>query len=134
MSGGQLQRLSDCVEKIDKSSVKDLSKYLNKINDIEWEKLKDTVLITGADGFIGSHLTESLRRIIRLRLCVYNSFNTWGWLDSIEKDLLEDVEVILGDVHDPNVNDSMKGIDGNSFSITDCNPTLLSFTLLLSKY
>jgi dTDP-glucose 4,6-dehydratase len=45
-------------------------------------------------------------------MCVYNSFNTWGWLDSIEKDLLEDVEVILGDVRDPkSVNDSMKGID-----------------------
>ena len=94
---------SDCVEKIDKSSVKDLSKYLNKINDIGRKKLKDTVLITGADGFIGSHLTEFLvKKNYKVKvMCVYNSFNTWGWLDSIEKDLLEDVEVILGDVRDP---------------------------------
>ncbi len=76
--------------------------------------MKDTVLITGADGFIGSHLTEFLvKKNYKVKvMCVYNSFNTWGWLDSIEKDLLEDVEVILGDVRDPkSVNDSMKGID-----------------------
>tara|TARA_Y100001970_G_C14259629_1_gene878804 strand:+ start:9238 stop:10239 length:1002 start_codon:yes stop_codon:yes gene_type:complete len=76
--------------------------------------LKDTVLITGADGFIGSHLTEFLvKKNYKVKvMCVYNSFNTWGWLDSIEKDLLEDVEVILGDVRDPkSVNDSMKGVD-----------------------
>ena len=76
--------------------------------------MKDTVLITGADGFIGSHLTEFLvKKNYKVKvMCVYNSFNTWGWLDSIEKDLLEDVEVILGDVRDPkSVNDSMKGVD-----------------------
>ncbi len=76
--------------------------------------MKDTVLITGADGFIGSHLTEFLvKKNYKVKvMCVYNSFNTWGWLDSIEKDLLEDVEVILGDVRDPkSVNDSVKGVD-----------------------
>ncbi len=76
--------------------------------------MKDTILITGADGFIGSHLTEFLvKKNYKVKvMCVYNSFNTWGWLDSIEKDLLKDVEVILGDVRDPkSVNDSMKGVD-----------------------
>ena len=60
------------------------------------KKSNQTVLITGADGFIGSHLTEFLvKKNYKVKvMCVYNSFNTWGWLDSIEKDLLEDVEVI----------------------------------------
>ena len=76
--------------------------------------MKDTILITGADGFIGSHLTEFLvKKNYKVKvMCIYNSFNTWGWLDSIQKDLLKDVEVILGDVRDPkSVNDSMKGVD-----------------------
>lgn len=60
-----------------------------------------TVLITGADGFIGSHLTE---RLVReggkvKALSQYNSFNYWGWLESV--DCLDDIEVIRGDVRDP---------------------------------
>ena len=60
-----------------------------------------TVLITGADGFIGSHLAETLVKSghkVRA-LCQYNSFSSWGWLD--ESPLRGDMEVILGDVRDP---------------------------------
>ena len=59
-----------------------------------------TILVTGADGFIGSHLVESLHQQgchIRA-LSQYNSFNSWGWLESIN--CLEDIEVITGDVRD----------------------------------
>ena len=60
-----------------------------------------TVLVTGADGFIGSHLTELLlERGYRVRaLSQYNSFNNWGWLEDIRNDRLE---VVCGDVRDPN--------------------------------
>lgn len=60
-----------------------------------------TVLITGADGFIGSHLTESLvRECGKVKaLSQYNSFNYWGWLESI--DCLNDIEVLNGDIRDP---------------------------------
>lgn len=59
------------------------------------------VLVTGADGFIGSHLTEMLaKRGAKVRaLSLYNSFNTWGWLDGIEN--LASVEVVTGDIRDP---------------------------------
>lgn len=60
-----------------------------------------TILITGADGFIGSHLTERLvRECAKVKaLSQYNSFNYWGWLESI--DCLNDIEVLKGDVRDP---------------------------------
>lgn len=58
------------------------------------------VLVTGADGFIGSHLTELLLSLgHRVRaLAQYNSFNSWGWLDGIKSSQLE---VVCGDVRDP---------------------------------
>ena len=62
------------------------------------------VLITGADGFIGSHLVELLlneSRQVKAFVC-YNSFNSWGWLDVFSADKLADIEVISGDIRDPN--------------------------------
>lgn len=61
------------------------------------------VAVTGADGFIGSHLTEHLVLSgFRVRaLALYTSFGTWGWLDTLDEDLLDEVEVVLGDVRDP---------------------------------
>jgi NAD dependent epimerase/dehydratase len=70
------------------------------------------VLVTGADGFIGSHLTEVLVRegcTVRA-LAQYNSFNSWGWLDSVE--CRNDIEVVSGDVRDPHFcGNAVKGID-----------------------
>ncbi|MFQ5353818.1 MAG: NAD-dependent 4,6-dehydratase LegB [Thermodesulfobacteriota bacterium] len=72
------------------------------------------VLVTGADGFIGSHLVEALLREqcgVRAFVC-YNSFNSWGWLDSIDRKTLKDVDVFLGDVRDPNgVRTAVRGMD-----------------------
>lgn len=73
-----------------------------------------SVLVTGADGFIGSHLVETLvREGYRVRAFVlYNSFNSWGWLDSLDKEVLDSVEVVTGDVRDPfGVSTSVKGCD-----------------------
>lgn len=72
------------------------------------------VLVTGADGFIGSHLTEELVKSgADVRAFVYyNSFNSWGWLDSLPKEIKDKLEVVAGDVRDPNfVMHAMQGID-----------------------
>ncbi|PJZ43122.1 NAD-dependent dehydratase [Leptospira kmetyi] len=72
------------------------------------------ILVTGADGFIGSHLTETLvRQGYDVKAFVlYNSFNSWGWLDSCEADVKGKFEVFAGDVRDPNgVRAAMKGCD-----------------------
>lgn len=72
------------------------------------------VLITGADGFIGSHLTERLLdEGCSIRAFVYyNSFNSWGWLDSLSKEQLSRIEIFSGDIRDPNgVRTAMKDID-----------------------
>ena len=76
--------------------------------------MKTKVLVTGADGFIGSHLTERLlERGYAVRAFVlYNSFNTWGWLDTLPKEKLDKIEIFSGDIRDPNgVREAMKGID-----------------------
>lgn len=73
-----------------------------------------TVLVTGADGFIGSHLVEELvKKGEKVRaFAYYNSFNTWGWLDSLPKEILSQIDVFTGDIRDPNgVREAMKGID-----------------------
>lgn len=60
-------------------------------------------LVTGADGFIGSHLVQSLvgRDDSKVRaLVMYNSFNSWGWLDKLPKEVLNQVEVLAGDIRD----------------------------------
>lgn len=63
--------------------------------------MKDKVLVTGADGFIGSHLVEALLAAgYKVKaLSQYNSFNNWGWLEGIRH---PDLEVVTGDVRDPN--------------------------------
>ncbi|MBP5596791.1 MULTISPECIES: NAD-dependent 4,6-dehydratase LegB [Pseudobutyrivibrio] len=72
------------------------------------------VLVTGSDGFIGSHLVEELvKKGYEVKAFVYyNSFNNWGWLDTLPKDIMDHVEVFAGDVRDPNgVREAMKGCD-----------------------
>ncbi|MGS2777501.1 NAD-dependent 4,6-dehydratase LegB [Robertmurraya sp. GLU-23] len=72
------------------------------------------VLVTGADGFIGSHLTEELiKKGHKVKaFAYYNSFNSWGWLDTIPKEIMKDVEVFTGDIRDPNgVKEAVKGMD-----------------------
>ncbi|MFT7156555.1 MAG: NAD dependent epimerase/dehydratase [Parvicella sp.] len=72
------------------------------------------VLITGADGFIGSHLTELLVKegYDVKAFCYYNSFNSWGWLDTLAPEVLQQIEVFTGDIRDPNgIREAMKGID-----------------------
>lgn len=69
------------------------------------------VLVTGADGFIGSHLVEALlKKGARVRaLSFYNSFNDWGWLEGVSS---PNLEVVCGDVRDPNLcREITKGID-----------------------
>lgn len=90
----------------------------DELNTVAKDKMIDLaqkkVLVTGADGFIGSHLVE---RLI-LEGCkveaftYYNSFNSWGWLDTLSKETLSQIEIFTGDIRDPNgVRAAMKGID-----------------------
>ena len=76
--------------------------------------MQNKVLVTGADGFIGSHLTEALVRSgynVRA-LTFYNSFNSWGWLDHCAEDVKGKFEVYSGDIRDPHgVKVAMKGCD-----------------------
>ena len=72
------------------------------------------ILVTGADGFIGSHLVESLmNQGYKVKAFVlYNSFNKWGWLDSLDKSVLSEIEVFAGDIRDPyGVKNAMEGCD-----------------------
>lgn len=72
------------------------------------------ILITGADGFIGSHLVQRLlEENCSLRAFVYyNSFNSWGWLDSLSTEQLSKIEIFAGDIRDPNgVRTAMKNVD-----------------------
>ena len=62
------------------------------------------ILVTGADGFIGSHLVE---RLVSLGYVVkafsqYNSFNSFGWIDYIDDSIRNEIEVFTGDIRDPN--------------------------------
>lgn len=73
-----------------------------------------SILVTGADGFIGSHLVEKLvdeGKKVKAFVC-YNSFNSWGWLDTFPKEKLDKIEIFAGDVRDPNgVRSAVKGCD-----------------------
>jgi NAD dependent epimerase/dehydratase len=72
------------------------------------------ILVTGADGFIGSHLVEHLVALgydVRA-FVLYNSFGSWGWLDHTEKNVLDSLDIFMGDVRDPNgVRTAMQGCD-----------------------
>lgn len=72
------------------------------------------VLVTGAGGFIGSHLTERLLETgYEVRAFThYNSVNSWGWLDRLDKNKLKDLDVFCGDIRDPNgVRVAMEGVE-----------------------
>lgn len=74
-----------------------------------------TILVIGADGFIGSHLTEYLAAHTNDHIkafVYYNSFNSWGWLDTLPKETLDKIEIFAGDIRDPNgVREAMKDVD-----------------------
>ncbi|MDR5585916.1 MULTISPECIES: NAD-dependent 4,6-dehydratase LegB [Clostridium] len=76
--------------------------------------MQKKVLVTGADGFIGSHLCEILLdEGYDVRAFVYyNSFNSWGWLDSLDNNKKSKIDIFSGDIRDPNgVREAMNGID-----------------------
>lgn len=73
-----------------------------------------TILVTGADGFIGSHLTEALiMQGFKVRAFVfYNSLNSWGWLDHADADVRKQLDVFPGDIRDPHgVRTAMQGCE-----------------------
>ena len=77
-------------------------------------KMMKKILVTGSDGFIGSHLTEELvKHGYDIKAFVYyNSFNTWGWLDTLPPDIFKHVEIFQGDIRDPHgVKEAMKGTE-----------------------
>jgi NAD dependent epimerase/dehydratase len=72
------------------------------------------ILVTGADGFIGSHLVEKLleQNYDVKAFVLYNAFNNWGWIDSYPKEIIDSIEVFCGDIRDENsVRKACKGVD-----------------------
>lgn len=72
------------------------------------------ILITGADGFIGSHLVEYMvKKNYNVKaFTLYNLYNSWGWLDHLPKNILNSVEIHMGDIRDTyNVKEAIKGCD-----------------------
>jgi len=72
------------------------------------------IMETGAEGFIGSHLTEALLELgCDVRAFVfYNSFNSWGWLDTLDKETLKRIDIFTGDIRDPNgARKALKDVD-----------------------
>lgn len=71
-------------------------------------------MVTGADGFIGSHLVEALVEAgaeVRA-FALYNSFNSWGWLDTLPRETRDSLDVFTGDIRDPNgVRKALQGCD-----------------------
>ena len=76
--------------------------------------MANTVMVTGADGFIGSHLTEELvKKGEKVKaFCYYNSFGKWGWIDTLDPHIKNEIEVFMGDIRDPyGVRTAMQGQD-----------------------
>lgn len=85
------------------------------------------IVVTGADGFIGSHLTEALVRAgydVRA-FVLYNSFNSWGWLDRCAADVRGKFEVFAGDIRDPH---------GVRAALKDCGAVLHLAALIAIPY
>lgn len=85
------------------------------------------ILVTGADGFIGSHLVEHLVRLghdVRA-FVLYNSFNSWGWLDSAPDDIRRALDVFAGDIRDPH---------GVRTAMRDCDVVLHLAALIAIPY
>ena len=85
------------------------------------------VLVTGADGFIGSHLAESLvHEGFSVRAFVmYNSFNSWGWLDHVSAEIKKSIEIFPGDIRDPH---------GVKAAMRDCDAVLHLAALIAIPY
>ena len=76
--------------------------------------MANTVMVTGADGFIGSHLTEELvKKGEKVKaFCYYNSFGKWGWIDTLDPRIKNEIEIFMGDIRDPyGVRTAMQGQD-----------------------
>ncbi len=74
--------------------------------------MSHTVLVTGADGFIGSHLAEELvKKGEKVRaFCYYNSFGSCGWIDTLPREIRDEMDIFMGDIRDPNgVRTAMRG-------------------------
>lgn len=77
-------------------------------------KTQRKILVTGADGFIGSHLTEALIRAGHdvTAFTYYNSFSSWGWLDHVDRQILRELKVVAGDIRDStSVRQAMSGCE-----------------------
>jgi len=87
----------------------------------------EKIFVTGADGFIGSHLVEALvkKGYPVKALVMYNSFNSWGWLDHVDNSIKESIEVITGDIRDPFSMDE---------AVSDCNIILNLAALIAIPY
>ena len=89
--------------------------------------MQNKILITGADGFIGSHLTETLvKQGYSVKAFVYyNSFNSWGWLDELDENIKNSIEIFSGDIRDPN---------GVRHAMSDCKIVLHLAALIAIPY